>query len=444
VRGGSMDVTGTWTLNKSLSQWARVMVHTPDHGAQTQQARYKIELGNGVVKYRTLLQRTYKNQWQSLGVFPFAGTPKVTLSSVTFDGDVDSTQAANDNYAYKNEDIAFDAVAFQPLSAKPKSIVVAMGDSYSSGEAASADGGGDYYRETDNNGDDQLHRNACHRSPYTWSRVATLAGSTTQIGARSDQWDPTLDYHLIACSGAQTENLLPDKTVPAGTTRPTNAFGQDGTGQWSELSQIDKGYLDENTTLVSVSIGGNDSRFADVIAECVFAAGLKKCQDAHLGDDTETVRDELNRLIPGPVEDSIVIALGEIHKKAPNAKIVLMGYPPLLENDGQCVIGIGTEEAPFLNDTATLLATHMSEAVDRANTAAGATYVKFSNPKAYFAGQAVCGDPETINGIVTSKTEGEQSSILDAPTSQQSFHPKITGYRHYGDSFNATLRAFGL
>ncbi|MFE8987848.1 hypothetical protein ACFYMI_08430 [Streptomyces collinus] len=45
------------------------------------------------------------------------GTPRVELTNTTDDGTAD-------------EDIAWDAVAFQPLSGKPKHMVVAMGDSY--------------------------------------------------------------------------------------------------------------------------------------------------------------------------------------------------------------------------------------------------------------------------------------------------------------------------
>ena len=93
-----------------------------------------------------------------------------------------------------------------------------------------------------------------------------------------------MEHHLIACSGAQSEQLLPFHT--AGATKPANAWGQTGRGQYGELSQLDKGFLDADTTLVTFSIGGNDSRFADVIAECIIMAGLKLCQDAQLPDSS--------------------------------------------------------------------------------------------------------------------------------------------------------------
>ena len=439
LRGGSMDITGTWTLNRSLTQWARVFVHMPDHGAHTQQARYEVDLGNGK-RTRVMLQRVMNNKWVSLGSFPFNGTPKVRLVSNTYDGDDGSSPI-------ENEDLAWDAVAFQPLSAKPSNIVVSMGDSYSSGEGGSADGGVNYYNESDNNGNDPEARNACHRSTQTWSRRATIAGTTGTIGSLSDARSSQVEHHLIACSGAQTEQLLPYHTV--GGTKPANSWGQTGRGQYGELSQLDKGFLDVDTTLVTFSIGGNDSRFGDVIAECIIFAGLKKCQDAQLPGSSVPAGEEIPELIRGKVEDSIVTVLAEVRKKAPNAKVLLMGYPPLFEGEGQCVPGVGTGEAPWLNEMGDLLLVHMQEAVDRANAAAGTTYVWFSNPSAPFAGQAVCGDPETIHGIVASwnRTAGEAtlpSSGEGAQPSQQSFHPKVDGYAHYATSMNTTLRQMGL
>jgi lysophospholipase L1-like esterase len=426
--GDRLKVTGAWTLNQQIHGWARVMVHMPDHGAHTQQARYEVELGDGTTKTRTLLQRTYAHRWMPLGVFRFNGTPRVRLSTETYDG-------------VGNDDVAFDAVAFQPLQNKPGDIVVALGDSYSSGEGASVTGGGDYYRETDNNGDNEAIRNACHRSRNAWSRKAVLADvPSSSIGARADSWDPQLDFHLIACSGAQTEQLLPYHTVPAGQARPRNDFNQEGTGQYGELSQLDKGFLDENTTLVTLSIGGNDARFSDVIKECVYAAGLLPCQDAKLPGDDITAGEAVPALIQGQVENSIVTVLQEVRKKAPNARILLMGYPKLMERSGSCVVGIGTDEAPWINDMSGLLNQHMAEAATRATAAGIPTW--FSNPISVFTGKAICGDPETIHNIVMDSTPGDPQGLL-AP-SNQSFHPKNEGTTLYADAMNATLRQMGL
>lgn len=435
LRGGSMTITGTWTLNRTLNQWARVFVHIPDHGAHTQQARYEVDLGNGK-KTRVLLQRIGTNKWVSLGSFKFAGTPKVRLLSTTYDGDDGGTPI-------ENEDIAWDAVAFQPLAAKPKNIVVSLGDSYSAGEGGSGGGGADYYPETDNNGGNKAARNACHRSPYTWSRQGRIAGTTASIGALSDAYGPEVEHHLLACSGAETEHLLPFY-IETGA-KPANAWGENGGpshSQFGELSQLDKGFLDENTTLVTLSVGGNDARFADVLEECIIKAGLVKCQDAKLDGSSEKAGVEVPALIKGKVEISIVTVLREIHRQAPNAKVLLMGYPKLFERGGQCIVGLGTEETPWLNEMSALLDTHMAAAVARANTAAGKTYAWFSNPTSAFAGMGVCGSPATIHGIVLDKTPGDDPALL--AVSQQSFHPKIEGYVNYAVAMNATLRKMGL
>ncbi|MFI9237609.1 SGNH/GDSL hydrolase family protein [Streptomyces sp. NPDC053079] len=416
-----LTVTGTWTLGQQINGWARVMVHTPDNGAHTRQAKYVVDTGKGT-KFRVVPQRTLENKWVSLGVFQFSGTPKVSLDNHSLDGD-------------GSEDIAWDAVGFQKLSAKPKDFVVAMGDSYSSGEGASKSGGGDYYKETDLYGDNDKLRNACHRSRNAWSRQAKLADSGSSIGARADSWDTSMDYHLIACSGATTDNILP------GGENGRVAWDQ---MQYGELTQLDQGYLDENTSLVTISIGGNDSRFSKIISKCIFGGiGLPEvCQEGTLDGDGEALKDAQPKVMKGKVRAAVAETLKAIHKKAPNAKIVLMGYPILLEKGGQCIIGIGTAEAPWINEMGELMLQVMDDATADAN-AAGAN-VAFSNPKEFFKGKAVCGDPESVHGIVTDKTPGDNPSTKEQPASAQSFHPKTEGARLYADSLESTLRKIGM
>ncbi|WIX86352.1 hypothetical protein [Amycolatopsis sp. DG1A-15b] len=114
--GHALQLSGTWTLNQALNGWSRVLVHLPDHGVETQQARYDIDLGSGAAtEHRTISQGREQNQWVSLGVYPFAGTPRVTLSSITPDEGRGTV------------DVAWDAIAFQPLPAKPKNIVAVLG-----------------------------------------------------------------------------------------------------------------------------------------------------------------------------------------------------------------------------------------------------------------------------------------------------------------------------
>ncbi|MFD9487597.1 hypothetical protein ACFWBX_27245 [Streptomyces sp. NPDC059991] len=435
--GGYMTIDGTWTLGQNLN-WARVLVHLPDTGAQTRQAKYTIlNTDSDKPPARVVEQRA--GRWVSLGVFRFTGTPKVRLSNTT----------AQDGTA--DEDIAWGAVAFQPLPGKPKIIAVAMGDSYSSGEGAS-EGNRDYYPETNyrnKNNDDT--RDACHRSRYAWSRQATVPGASKSIGELDDGADPNMDYHLIACSGARTYNVLSKVQHNGG-----------------ELPQIDQGYLDKNTTLVTISIGGNDSRFSDTIQKCLVALGAGNCKDKTFDSPDKPVggRDDkfkgqpLETAIPGIINEivrpDITNTLLEIHKKAPDAKIVLMGYPPLISNEGSCLnfsvvglpsIGLSKSSAAWLNDTADVLTTAMQGAADDAKRQGAQVW--FSNPKDDFAGQAVCGKPEQVHGLVKTLTDSD-SPIMDWPIinkyglSAQSFHPKIGGARLYANSFERTMVGMGL
>ncbi|MFC7262319.1 SGNH/GDSL hydrolase family protein [Streptomyces lutosisoli] len=416
-----LQTTGTWTLNKSDRGWMRVWVHLPDHGAHTRQAMYKVGGSDSTSPNRALPQRVMKNEWVPLGVFNFTGTPTVALSNVTQDGK-------------GTEDVAWDSVGFQPLSSKAKNAVVAMGDSYSSGEGASANGGDDYYPESDYY--DPLQpdtEDKCHRSKYSWSRQATLPGYSKSIGAMADDRDSDMDYHFIACSGARHYNILRQ-------------------GQSSELPQIDQGYLDQNTTLVTLNVGGNDARFADIVQECITA--LTVCNDNSIdavdpdtgqknGESTGSLEDWAPTWLHEQIRPRLAGTLNAIHLKAPNAKIVLMGYPKLLENDGSCIPGIGTEEAPWLNGMADTLATEMQGAVDDANSQYGANAV-FSDPRDEFAGKAICGDPEDVNGIVLSghsKADNRDWNWLpgNVAPSMKSFHPKIAGARLYADSLQNTL-----
>ncbi|MFE4874867.1 hypothetical protein [Streptomyces sp. NPDC056682] len=443
--GGRMSIDGTWSLDNQTPAWARVSVHLPDTGAQTRQATYSIlntdtssEVPAGVPT-RTVQQRA--GRWVSLGVFHFIGTPKVKLSNTTKDGTAD-------------EDVAWGAVAFQPLPGKPKNMIVAMGDSYSSGEGAS-EGDRDYYPETNyrnssKDGDDPS-RDACHRSTYAWSRQATLPGGSKSIGALDDSSDDSMDYHLIACSGARTYNVLSETQGSAG-----------------ELPQIDQGYLNKDTTLVTMSIGGNDARFVTIFQKCLIAALYSSCEVKPFDDVDESVgnRDAkfqgqpLSTAVPGLINEvvrpDITRTLLKIQEKAPHAKIVLMGYPHLISNTGSCLrldipgvssIGLSASSTAWLNSIADVLSTAMEGAKDDANKAGA--QVSFSNPTTDFDNQGICGDPEQIHGIVLAVTKSDKP-IKDWPflrnygLSAQSFHPKIGGARLYANSLQRTMNGMGL
>ncbi|TWP52904.1 SGNH/GDSL hydrolase family protein [Lentzea tibetensis] len=422
-------ITGTWELNRDLNQWARVMVHIPDHGAHTRQARYEIETGSKT-KHRVVLQRTEQNKWVSLGAFQFSGRPKVRLSSTTEDGE-------------GVEDIAWDAIAFQPLAKKPDNLIVALGDSYSSGEGSG--GNPAYYRETNIDGDKPRWRNACHRSPNAWSRQGKLARDNgVTIGSIADFYNnPTLDYHLLACSGARVRDLLPRNALPGESQPPRDAWGDGGAAGYYELAQLDRGFVDEDTTLVTLSIGGNDTYFSPLIQQCFYTQS--QCKDSEMVDrfGPGMLKDAVPRHIDEKVMPSVATAIRTIHKMAPNAKIVLMGYPKLMENRNSCAVTFTPRTVEWTGEVATALSNKYRMLELRL---VGEEHIPmtYADPMSAFEGKGACGDPERINFIKTDKTESDEPLTNGALIAAEGFHPNKEGHKIYGDVFTDALRRLGL
>lgn len=279
--GGRMTIDGTWTLDRKV-EWARVYAHQPDTGAHTQQAHYVIKGVAGGDRHRYVNTHFGANTWVELGVYRFTGTPRVELTNTTADGTAD-------------EDVAWDAVAFQPLSEKPKHMVVTMGDSYTSGEGAGA-----YSPESDRD-HGESGWNACRRSAYSWPRKVLLPGQSTSLGELSDNRSATVDFLDVSCSGAHTWQLTTGDPTPWGKI-----------GNYHEKSQIDSGVLSPDTTLVMLTIGGNDGdNFTNAVTNC-YVIGV--CDpDDYTGKVDQAVA------ATGSLIDDIADA-------APNAQIALMGY----------------------------------------------------------------------------------------------------------------------
>ncbi|HEV2088730.1 MAG TPA: GDSL-type esterase/lipase family protein [Cryptosporangiaceae bacterium] len=133
-------------------------------------------------------------------------------------------------------------VATAPAQAAKPTAVVALGDSFISGEAA-----GRYEEGTDQSD------NLCHRSRVAEIKKTAIAGIDSRIN--------------LACSGAQTSNVR-----------------LDGVGQYNEATQarqlreVAKAY---DVKMVLLGIGGNDVGFGELVLDCVKAYYLiaPRCQD---------------------------------------------------------------------------------------------------------------------------------------------------------------------
>jgi lysophospholipase L1-like esterase len=159
------------------------------------------------------------------------------------------------------------------------------------------------------------------------------------------------------------------------------------------------GALNTSTRYVTISVGGNDAGFSDVITECALPAWASDC-----AGKVNTANSFITNTLPGRLST----LYASIRSKAPSAKVVVVGYPRLFNGeDCNAATWFSPDDESRLNATADL----MNSKISAAASAKGFT---FANPTSRFIGHAVCGSPEWLNG-------------LSNPTSE-SYHPNVTGH----------------
>ncbi|MEU8676065.1 hypothetical protein [Streptomyces sp. NPDC048560] len=416
-----LEFDGTWSLGASRTDWQRVLVHLPDHGAHTQQAKYEIDTGSGTfTKTRYVNQKRYANNWVSLGVYKMSGVPRVRLTTQTDDGVGD-------------DDVAFDAVAFQPLPGKPKHIVAVLGDSYASGEGA-----GSYLAESDNDHGSERW-NACRRSKDAWGRKITLPGTSGSLGSLSDNWSTDAELGFVACSGAMTHNVW--------DTAWGNNWQSYKEGQFHEQAQARSGVLTADTTLVMLTLGGNDGGgFTGAMMEC---SDLGNCAN----DDNflPKYKGKVDTMIP-----DLRTTLSDIRYKAPNAQIVLMGYPELLSRTVKCAGSwyIDMTEVDALAELVNYADGKQQTLVNEMK--ATGVKIDYANPVSAFVGHGGCDDPEWINKVVIGPNGDGDFHPDDTASpfctwswlggdclSRESFHPKSAGTTGYAGVMQTRLGQIG-
>jgi len=177
--------------------------------------------------------------------------------------------------------------------------------------------------------------------------------------ARSDRNYPTLtaaalspsSFTDVSCSGATTEHM----TGPQGSAPP----------------QLDA--LDAETELVTLGVGGNDVGFAGIIARCVVLGGLdpngEPCKTSYTSGGTDELAERVDETAP-----KIDAVLEGIAERSPQARVLVVGYPVILPDDGSnchSTVPIAAGDAPWLRDTEKHLNTMLAERAE----AHGAEYV---------------------------------------------------------------------
>jgi hypothetical protein len=304
VSGSSAD-SATWDPGLAAAGYYEVRAFVPAIAAVTTQAHYTI---NGVIENgydgasvdRFVNQNQLSDQWADLGFYHLAAGATVTLTAQTADGN-------------GTEDIAFDAVAFIHIT--PGSYV-SLGDSYSSGEGM---GIPPFESSTDIPplGSVSANGDGCHRNLNAYSRQYAL--NTAAFANR-----PVV--HL-ACSGADIDDVLGWAAGNNPGTNPDYA----GNAFYSEPYQVDQ--IPPDAKLVTLSIGGNDAGFIDVLTNCVTldvgGQGFLRCKPAYTAPDgTDKLAQTVANLAP-----RLKTAYQAVKAAAPNAHIVVVTYPQIFNYD---------------------------------------------------------------------------------------------------------------
>lgn len=217
---------------------------------------------------------------------------------------------------------------------------VALGDSYSSGVGA-----GSYLSSS---GD-------CKRStkayPYLWAAANSPSSFT-----------------FTACSGARTGDVLANQLGPLGP----------GTG------------------LVSVSVGGNDAGFADVMTTCVLQS------DSSCLARINTAKAYVDSTLPGRLDE----VYSAISTKAPAAHVVVLGYPRFYQLGGTCP-GLSQAKRSAINNASDYLNTAIAKrAADHGFT--------FGDVRSAFTGHELCSGSAWLHSL----------NLLNVG---ESYHPKAAG-----------------
>ena len=208
-----------------------------------------------------------------------------------------------------------------PAPARSQGLV-ALGDSYSSGEGVPP-----YDKGTD------VRTNRCHRSPRAWPILVAIDLALPRIS-----W---------ACSGADTRDTL---------------------GQLSHVIAT--------PSVVTLTVGGNDVHFREVLTTCVLT--FRRCDRHYTRRGIDQIETDI-----AAVERRLPKLYASIRLAAPGARLVVVGYPrifpakvPTRDAAANCAAWhfISPAEAAYLNKKTDSL----NRAVRRAASRAGAQFVDVS------------------------------------------------------------------
>jgi len=273
--------------------------------------------------------------------------------------------------------------------------VVVLGDSYSSGE-----GGGSY------DGTYPFTEAVCHRSTNAYGRI--LFPEAT----------------MLACSGAVTADLTHSHRAPNSITGVEP--------QLYELLEVTAS--DNPPDLVLMTLGGNDSGFADVVTGFLTSATAADAPPVRPPLEWATLKSRLTTAyahVNAVVNDPVAIA----RRAGKVAQIVVLLYPRPTPADGTdgCFALISSRELELANEFAASLNDTVRGAVAAAAADGVPVQVAGTVEWAFQPDHTICdGDDTHVNKISFDGVGQSAEAVfraLPASSRQELMHPNEAGYR---------------
>lgn len=312
-------------------------------------------------------------------------------------------------------------------------IVVSMGDSYSAGEGIEKFYGQDkdVYEKV------KCHDWLAHRSTKSWPGLLEIPG----INGTMKDYKAPLDgsstrdcqWYFVAASGAETKHF---------NSSFKKEYDQDIDGFWDLKDsenlppQLDVfNSITGDVDYVTLTIGGNDVGFSDIIETCVINCAylrfgfFSKLEETFnkLWRDFDTTEKKLRKAYRDVAE-----AAGS------QAEIIVAGYPQLLDSDGKGA-AINWYEANLINLNVSLFNNRIEEIIaDMSNICAdNPINIHFVDVEGEFAGNEAYSDDPWINKVIMPAKDEDLDH--DGISSSYSIHPNEEGAKAYARCVNAKI-----
>jgi hypothetical protein len=283
-----------------------------------------------------------------------------------------------------------------------------LGDSYTSGEGAF-----NYLAGTDTADD------LCHLSIHSYPLLLTRDLFSARGG------------HSVACSGAVIQDVATkDKTYKGQISNGLDlAHLQSDQPALlnSVMTNFVPGYVAQHRfvaqylpAVTTVSVGGDDIGFGDILARCVIPH-LGRHPSDNICFNTYEDRLELTNLIDRTVPRWTRL-FNQLQAEAPDGRLYVIGYPSIISDIGSCGLNVNLNQSEL--EFSEEIIVYLNGAIEKSAKSAGAIYVDISQA---LVGHRLCEAKASniaVNGLTAGKDIGVSSLKF---LGRESYHPNALG-----------------